>query len=157
MNTRLPCPSPTPGVHSKSCPSSQWCHPAISSPSPPAPHPSQHQGLFQWVNSLHEVAKVLEFQERPISTMVSIGWILTKKKKSSLIPGLATAKSWGIYFQVFLYLYIYTQNYIHPHTHTHIWRVIYLNITSYIWSNLRSDCFLPCISLTIYLENIFPC
>ena len=33
-----------------------------SSPSPPAPNPSQHQGLFQWVNSLHEVAKVLEFQ-----------------------------------------------------------------------------------------------
>ena len=32
------------------------------SPSPPAPNPSQHQGLFQWVNSSHEVAKVLEFQ-----------------------------------------------------------------------------------------------
>ena len=26
-----PCPSPTPGVHSNSCPSSRWCHPAISS------------------------------------------------------------------------------------------------------------------------------
>ena len=36
-------------------------HP-LSSPSPPAPNPSQHQSLFQWVNSLHEVAKVLEFQ-----------------------------------------------------------------------------------------------
>ena len=35
---------------------------SLSSPSPPAPNPSQHQGLFQWVNSLHEVAKVLEFQ-----------------------------------------------------------------------------------------------
>ena len=32
------------------------------SPSPPAPNPSQHQGLFQWVNSSHQVAKVLEFQ-----------------------------------------------------------------------------------------------
>ena len=31
-------------------------------PSPPAFSLSQHQGLFQWVNSLHEVAKVLEFQ-----------------------------------------------------------------------------------------------
>ena len=39
----------------------QPSHP-LSSPSPPAPNPSQHQGLFQWVNSLHEVAKVLEFQ-----------------------------------------------------------------------------------------------
>ena len=36
-------------------------HP-LSSPSPPAPNPSQVQSLFQWVNSSHEVAKVLEFQ-----------------------------------------------------------------------------------------------
>ena len=34
---------------------------SLSSPSP-APNPSQHQSLFQWVNSSHEVAKVLEFQ-----------------------------------------------------------------------------------------------
>ena len=39
----------------------QPSHP-LSSPSPPAPNPSQYQGLFQWVNSSHEVAKVLEFQ-----------------------------------------------------------------------------------------------
>ena len=38
---------------------SNW---AILSPFPPAPNPSQHQSLFQWVNSSHEVAKVLEFQ-----------------------------------------------------------------------------------------------
>ena len=38
----------------------QPSHP-LSSPSPPAPNPSQHQGLFQWVSSSHEVAKVLEF------------------------------------------------------------------------------------------------
>ena len=38
----------------------QPSHP-LSSPSPPAPSPSQHQSLFQWVNSSHEVAKVLEF------------------------------------------------------------------------------------------------
>ena len=31
QHTRPPCPSPTPGVHSNSHPSSQWCHPAISS------------------------------------------------------------------------------------------------------------------------------
>ena len=31
QHTRPPCPSPTPGVHSNSRPSSQWCHPAISS------------------------------------------------------------------------------------------------------------------------------
>ena len=39
----------------------QPSHP-LSCPSPPAPNPSQHQSLFQWVNSSHEVAKVLEFQ-----------------------------------------------------------------------------------------------
>ena len=39
----------------------QPSHP-LSSPSPPAPNPSQHQGLFQWVNSSHEVAKVLALQ-----------------------------------------------------------------------------------------------
>ena len=39
----------------------QPSHPLLS-PSPPAPNPSQHQSLFQWVNSSHEVAKVLEFQ-----------------------------------------------------------------------------------------------
>ena len=39
----------------------QPSHPG-SSLSPPAPNPSQHQSLFQWVNSSHEVAKVLEFQ-----------------------------------------------------------------------------------------------
>ena len=39
----------------------QPSHP-LSSPFSPAPNPSQHQGLFQWINSLHQVAKVLEFQ-----------------------------------------------------------------------------------------------
>ena len=39
----------------------QPSHP-LSSPSPPAPNPSQHQSLFQWVSSSHQVAKELEFQ-----------------------------------------------------------------------------------------------
>ena len=39
----------------------QPSHP-LSSPSPPSLNASQHQSFFQWVNSLHEVAKVLEFQ-----------------------------------------------------------------------------------------------
>jgi len=39
----------------------QPSHP-LSSPFPPAPNPSQHQSLFEWVNSSHEVAKLLEFQ-----------------------------------------------------------------------------------------------
>ena len=39
----------------------QPSHP-LSSPSPPALYFSQHQGLFKWVSSSHQVAKVLEFQ-----------------------------------------------------------------------------------------------
>ena len=64
QHARLPCPSPTPGAFSNSCPSSWWCHPNISSslaPSTPAFNLSQHQGLFQRVSSLHQVTKVLEF------------------------------------------------------------------------------------------------
>ena len=67
QHARLPCPSPTPRVCSNSCPSSRWCHPTISSSpllssSSHAFNLSQHQGLFQWVHSLHQVAKVLDFQ-----------------------------------------------------------------------------------------------
>ena len=43
------------------CDAIQPSHPWLS-PSSPAPNPSQHQSLFQWVNSSHEVAKVLELQ-----------------------------------------------------------------------------------------------
>ena len=53
QHARPPCPSPTPGACSNSCPLSRWCHPTISSlpsPSPPAFNLSQHQGLFQWVS-----------------------------------------------------------------------------------------------------------
>ena len=64
QHARHPCPSPTCGVYSNSYPLSPWCHAAISSSiflSPSAPNPSQHQGLFLWINSSHELAIVLEF------------------------------------------------------------------------------------------------
>ena len=67
QHARLPCPSPNPRAYSNSCPLSQWCHPTISSsvsPSPPTFNLSQHLGLFHWVSSLHQVAKVLEFQRQ---------------------------------------------------------------------------------------------
>ena len=64
-HTRPPCPSPTleftqTHVHEVGD-AIQPSHP-LSSPFPPARNPSQHLGLFQWVISSHEVAKVLEFQ-----------------------------------------------------------------------------------------------
>ena len=58
-------PSPTPGTCSNSCTSSPWCIQPflpLSSPSPPALNLCQHQGLFKWVSSSHQVAKILELQ-----------------------------------------------------------------------------------------------
>ena len=54
----------------------QPSHP-LSSPSPPAPNPSQHQNLFQWVNSSHEVTKVLRFS-----------FSISPSKDWSPLPGL---------------------------------------------------------------------
>ena len=66
QHARPPCSSPTPSIHSDTRPSSQWCHPAISSsvvPFSSCPQSrSKHQSLFQLVNPSHEVAKVPEFQ-----------------------------------------------------------------------------------------------
>ena len=65
QHTRLPCPSPTPGACSHLCLLSQWCHPTISSSDIPFSSCLQSfpvSGSFQWVNSSHQVAKVLEFQ-----------------------------------------------------------------------------------------------
>ena len=66
MNCSMPVlPVHHQGVHSDAAHrvsgAIQPSHP-LSSPSPPAPNPSQHQSVFQWVISSHEVAKVLEFQ-----------------------------------------------------------------------------------------------
>ena len=59
----------------------QPCHP-LSSPSPPAPNPSQHQGLFQWINSSHEVPKNWSFsfsispsKEIPGLMSFRMGWL----------------------------------------------------------------------------------
>ena len=57
----------------------QSSHP-LSSPSLPAPNPSQHQSLFQWVNSSHEVAKVLE----PSGKLKIDIYIMLKKKNHKI-------------------------------------------------------------------------
>ena len=84
-HARPPCPSPTleftqTNVH-RVGDAIQPSHP-LSSPSPPAPNPSQHQSLFQWVNSSHEVAKVLEcqllhhsFQRNPRADLLQNGLV----------------------------------------------------------------------------------
>ena len=67
QHARPPCPSPTPGVHSNSSASSRWCHPAISSsvvPFSSCPQSLPASGLFQWVTSLREGAKLLHMFNR---------------------------------------------------------------------------------------------
>ena len=66
---RLPCSLPIPRAYSNSCPLSWWCHSTISSSVVPFSclQSSQHQGLFQWVSSLHKVAKLLEPQLQHLS------------------------------------------------------------------------------------------
>ena len=63
QNARPPCPSPTPEACSNSYPISRWCHPTISSSVIPFSSCLQSAfNLSQWVSSLNQVAKVLEFQ-----------------------------------------------------------------------------------------------
>ena len=95
QHSRLPFPSPTPRACSNSCLSSWWCHPPsypLSSPSPPAFSLSQHQGLFQWVSSLYQVAKVLDLQLKHQSFQWIFGnWFLLG------LTGLISLQSKGLY------------------------------------------------------------
>ena len=87
----------------------QPSHP-LSSPSPPAPNPSQHQGLFQWVNSSHEVAKVLEFQlqhhsfqRNPRADLLQNGLAGSpcsprESQESSPTPQFKSINSWALSF-----------------------------------------------------------
>ena len=70
QHARPPCPSPTPGVHSDSRPSSQWCHPAISCSvvpfsscrqSLPASEPSPMSQLFAWGGQSTGVSALASF------------------------------------------------------------------------------------------------
>ena len=78
QHARPPCPSPTPRVYSNSCPSSRWCHPAISSSVVP---------FFSWPQSLPALGSF------PVSQLVtwggqSIGVSAFSISPSSEHPGL---------------------------------------------------------------------
>ena len=75
QHARPPCPSPTPGIHSDSCPSNQWCHPAISSSvipfsscpqSLPATESFPVSQLFAWSGQSTRVSALASsFQRNP--------------------------------------------------------------------------------------------
>ena len=73
----------------------QPSHP-LSSPSPPAPNPSQHQSLFQWVSSLLQVAKYWSFSISPLNeysglTSFKIDWFNLLEVQGALKSLLPTA------------------------------------------------------------------
>ena len=103
----------------------QPSHPLLS-PSPPAFNLSQHQGLFKWVNSSHEAAKVLEFQLQH----QSFQWILRTdflqeglvgspcsprdSQEASLTPQFKSISSSAV-----SYLYSLTLTSVHDHWKNH--------------------------------------
>ena len=98
----------------------QPSHP-LSSPSPPTFNLSQHQGLFQWVRSLHEVAKVLEFQlqhqslfRTAYSGLISLRmdfWILLSKGLSRVFSNTTVQK----------YQFFGAQLSLQSNSHIHTW------------------------------------
>ena len=97
QHTRPPCPSPTPGVHSDSCPSSQWCHPAISSSAFPfssclqslsASESFPMSQLFAWggqSTGVSALASVLPKKSQGWSPSEWTGWISLQSKGPSRV------------------------------------------------------------------------
>ena len=108
----------------------------LSAPSPPTPNPSQHQGLFQWVNSLHEVVKVLEFQlqhqsfqwtprtdllqDGLVGSLCSQGTLKSLLQHHSSKPGIFWCSA------------VFTVQLSHPHDH---WKNHSLDQTDLCWQS----------------------
>ena len=97
QHTRPPCPSATPGVYSNSCPSSRWCHPAISSSvipfsscpqSLPASGSLPMSQLFAWRGQsigVSALASVLPMNTQDWSPLGWTGWISLQSKGFSRV------------------------------------------------------------------------
>ena len=94
QHTRPPCPSPTPGIHPNSRPSSQWCHPAISSSvvpfsscpqSLPASESFPMSQFFSWGGQSTGVSALASFlpnNTQDWSPLEWTGWISLQSKRS---------------------------------------------------------------------------
>ena len=113
----------------------QPSHPLLS-PSPPALNLSQHQGLFKWVSSSHQVAKVLEFQlQHQFFQWIQYRLILWCREKTQDHLWSTTYKGWDCLVRfsweteliepTCLPIYSVKHIYTHIHTHTHNW--LYMN------------------------------
>ena len=97
QHTRPPCPSPAPRVHPNSCPSSWWCHPAISSSVVPfsscpqclpASESFPMSQLFAWMGQsigVSALASVLPKNTQDWSPLVWTGWISLQSKGISRV------------------------------------------------------------------------
>ena len=96
QHARPPCPSPTPGVHPNSCPSSWWCHPAISSSvipfscpqSLPASGSFPKSQLFAWGGQSTGVSALASFlpkKSQGWSPSEWTGWISLQSKGLSRV------------------------------------------------------------------------
>ena len=107
--TRLPCPSPAPGVYSNSCPLSSWCHPTISSSvipfssclqSFPALGSFQMSQLFKWGGQIIGVsasALVRPMNTQDLSPLVWTGWISLKSKGLSRVFSNTTVQKYQFF------------------------------------------------------------
>ena len=96
QHARPPCLSPTPGVHSNSCPLSWWCHPAISSSvvpfsscprSLPASESFPMSQLFEWGGQSTGVSALASFLPKKSQGWTSewTGWISLQSKGLSRV------------------------------------------------------------------------
>ena len=108
QHARPPCPSPSPGVHSDSCPSSQWCHPAISSSvfpffcpqSLPASESFPISQLFAWGGQSTGVSASASFlpkKHQGWSPSEWTGWISLQSKGLSRVFSNATAQKYQFF------------------------------------------------------------
>ena len=104
QHSRPPCPSPTPGVYSNSCPLSRWCHPAISSSvvpfsscpqSLPASRSFSMSQLFTWGGQnigVSDSTSVLPMNIQDWSPLGWTGWISLQSKGVSRVFSNATVQ-----------------------------------------------------------------
>ena len=129
QHARPPCPSPTPGVHPNSCPSSQWCHPAISSSVIPfsscpqflpASESFPMSQLFTWggqSTGVTALASVLPKNTQDRSPSEWTGWISLQSRdsqESSPTPQFKSINSLSVSF-----LHSPTLTSIHDHGKNH--------------------------------------
>ena len=98
----------------------------LLSPSPPALNLSQHQGLFKWVRSLHEVSKVLEFQlqhhslqRNPRADLLQNGLVGSPCSPRDSQESSPTPQFKNINSSVLSFLYSPTLTSIHDHWKNH--------------------------------------